>query len=318
MTLENSLPEPAVQVSGLSKFYDGKAVVKNVSFSIPTGTVYGFLGCNGAGKSTTTKMMMGMVPADSGSVRLLGHDIHEMSPRVRERIAYIAEGHPFYSWMTIRDAIQFTKSFYRNWNEELLQQMLDHFGLSVKKKIKRLSKGQQAQVSLALAMAPQPELLIMDDPTLGLDTVVRREFLESMIQIIQRQGRTIMFSSHVLGDVERVADRIGIMVGGVLRVDCTVDEFKQAVRKLVLQFGGTIPENLSFPQASGVVGSRTVLDRLEVIVVGLNEEHQHLAESLGPKQITVEEMNLEDAFVEYTRANRRNVPLFVDLLEAQA
>ena len=129
--------------------------------------------------------------------------------------------------MTVGEAARFTRAFYRNWNGDLLEQILDHFELSRRAKIRRLSHGQRAQVSLALAVAADPELLILDDPTLGLDTVVRRDFLESLIQIIQRRGRTILFSSHILGDVERVADRIGVLVDGVLRVDCPTDHFKE-------------------------------------------------------------------------------------------
>ncbi len=145
--------------------------------------------------------------------------------------------------MTIRQAVAFTTSFYPNADRHLVEQILDHFALSPKAKIGRLSKGQRAQVSLALAIAPDPELLILDDPTLGLDTNVRRDFLESMIQIIQRRGRTILFSSHVLGDVERVADRVGVMVDGVLRVDCPAEHFKRSVRKIVVEFGREPPPN---------------------------------------------------------------------------
>ncbi len=133
-----------------------------------------------------------------------------------------------------------------------MAQILDHFGLSRRAKIRRLSNGQRAQVSLALAVAADPELLVLDDPTLGLDTVVRRDFLESMIQIIQRRGRTILLSSHILGDVERVADRIGIIVDGVLRVDCPTEHFKQSVRKVVLEFDREPPP---LPGLPGLVGS---------------------------------------------------------------
>src|SRR3954467_10522723 len=138
--------------------------------------------------------------------------------------------------MTIDDAVKFTRAFYPKWNDTLVDQVLDHFELRRRQKFRRLSRGQQAQVSLALAVAPDPELLVLDDPTLGLDTVVRRDFLESLIQIIQRQGRTILISSHILADVERVADRIGILIDGVLRVDCPTDYFKMSLRKLVLEF----------------------------------------------------------------------------------
>jgi ABC-2 type transport system ATP-binding protein len=204
--------------------------------------------------------------------------------------------------------VAFTRPFYPTWNGKLLEQILDHFELPFRVKIRRLSAGQQAQVSLALAVAPEPELLILDDPTLRLDTVVRRDFLESMIQIIQRRGRTILFSSHILGDVERVADRIGMMVDGVLRVDCPTDYFKESIRKVVLEFTKEPPE---FPGCEGLVSSRRVGVKLELVIVGFKEEHRRLAESLAPRSLEVVEMSLEDAFIEYTRGPRRSLPIFV-------
>src|SRR5581483_1323949 len=134
-------------------------------------------------------------------------------------------------------------------------------GLSPSAKIGRLTKGPRAQVSLSLAIAPDPELLILDDPTPGLDTVVRRDFLESMIHIIQRRGRTILFSSHILSDVERVADRIGVMADGVLRADCPTDVFKQQIRKIVLEFDRDPPPVTPWP---GLVSERQVQSSREL------------------------------------------------------
>jgi ABC-2 type transport system ATP-binding protein len=209
--------------------------------------------------------------------------------------------------MTVEEAVRFTRSFYSRWNDVLVEQILDHFELAPRKKLRRLSRGQQAQVSLALAVAPDPELLILDDPTLGLDTVVRRDFLESLIQIIQRQGRTILFSSHILGDVERVADRIGVMVGGVLRVDCRTETFRESVRKIVLEFIGEPPDAPSIP---GLVSYRQVGGSLELVLVGYDDAQREAVERLEPRSIEILELNLEDAFIEYTRGQRRSLPLF--------
>src|SRR5262245_19203734 len=218
--------DDAIRTERLTKYYGGCKVVDHLDLRIPRGTVYGLLGRNGAGKSTTLKMLTGMVRPDRGRVELLGEDVESLSPPTRARVAYLAEGHPLYGWMTIRQALDFALSFHRDADRTFAEQVLDHFALSGKAKIGRLSRGQRAQVSLVLAVATDPELLILDDPTLGLDPNVRRDFLESMIQIIQRRGRTILFSSHVLGDVERVADRVGVMVDGVLRADCPAEHFK--------------------------------------------------------------------------------------------
>ncbi len=297
----------AIITHRLTKHYGNRRVVDSLNLRVPKGTVYGFLGRNGAGKSTAIKMMLGMIHADSGHAELLGERSDNLSPEMRGRIAYLAEGHPLYGWMTIGEAVRFTRPFYPTWNHTLMEQILDHFGLSRRQKIRRLSNGQRAQVSLALAVAPEPELLILDDPTLGLDTVVRRDFLESLIQIIHRRGRTILFSSHILGDVERVADRIGILLDGVLRVDCPTERFRESVRKIVLEFHGPPPEQIACP---GLVSRRQNGSQLELVTVGYDDTQRTAIEAMEPRSIEVLDLNLEDAFIEYTRGPRRSLPLF--------
>jgi ABC-2 type transport system ATP-binding protein len=304
--------DDAISTHRLTKYYGSRKVVDSLNLQVPRGAVYALLGRNGAGKSTTLKMLTGMIRPDAGRIELLGENLDTLSPTLRSRIAYLAEGHPLYTWMTIKQAVDFTLSFYPDADRKLLEQVLDHFNLSLKTKISRLSKGQRAQVSLALGIAPDPELLILDDPTLGLDTNVRRDFLESMIQIIQRRGRTILFSSHVLNDVERVADRVGIMIDGVLRVDCPADYFKRAVCKVVIEFGPQQPE---LPSMAGLLNSWRVGTRTELVFVGYGPAQRAALESLNPRRVEVQELNLEDAFIEYTRGPRRALPvLFGDQL----
>jgi ABC-2 type transport system ATP-binding protein len=299
--------DDAIRTYRLTKHYGGRRVVDNLDLRVPRGTVYGLLGRNGAGKSTTLKMITGMVQPDHGRVELLGGNIETLSAEVRGRIAYLAEGHPLYTWMTVREAVAFTMAYYPAADRAVVDGILEHFGLSPKAKIGRLSRGQRAQVSLALAIAPDPELLILDDPTLGLDTNVRRDFLESMIQIIQRRGRTILFSSHILGDVERVADRVGVMVDGVLRVDCRAEHFKRSVRKVLVEFGREPPP---LPPCPGLLSDWRVGTRRELVFIGYGPQQRAAVEPLTPQRIEEVELNLEDAFIEYTRGPRRSLPLF--------
>lgn len=296
-----------IAIERLTKHYGQRRVVDVVNLRVPAGCVYGFLGRNGAGKSTLIKMLLGMVHPDAGHATLLGEDISQLRPETRGRIAYLAEGHPIYRWMTVAEAIRFNRPFYTVWHDHFLSAILDHFQIPRRQKIGRLSNGQRAQVSLALALAPDPELLILDDPTLGIDTVVRREFLESMIHLIQRKGRTIFFSSHILGDVERVADRIGIVMDGVLRVDCPTDHFTSSLRRVVLEFTGSVPE---FPSCPGLVSQRQIGGKLELIVVNYGQEQAALVESLRPESVEVLDMNLEDAFIAYTRDPVPPLPSF--------
>jgi len=296
---------------GLTKYYGAQCAVDSLNLRVAQGKVYGLLGRNGAGKSTAIKMLLGMAHPNYGRAELFGEDASRLRPETRARIAYLAEGHPLYRWMTVDLAVRYTRAFYERyrWNQPLVEQILDHFELSPKRKIRRLSNGQQAQVALALAVATDPELLILDDPTLGLDTVVRRDFLESLIQIIQRRGRTILFSSHILGDGERVADRIVILVDGVLRGDCPPAHFKESVRKVVLDFEGEPPE---LPSIRGLVNRRQVGHKLELVVVGFGEAHRQLFASSQPRGMEVIDFNLEDAFIEYTRGPRRSLPIFAE------
>lgn len=303
--------EPAILTHRLTKHFGQKRVVDSLDLRVPTGSVYGLLGRNGAGKSTAVKIMVGMVRPDSGHAELLGERAQKLPPETRARICYLAEGHPLYGWMTIGDAVRFTRAFYpAAWNATLCEQVLDHFELSRSQRFRSLSRGQRAQVSLALGVAPEPELLILDDPTLGLDTVVRRDFLESLIQIIQRKGRTILFSSHNLADVERVADRVGVMLGGVLRVDCPTETFRESVRKLVLTFNGPAPDGReALGDCPGLVGTWTVGDTLEVVLVGYDDTQRAAVERLEPRSIELLELSLEDAFIDYTRGPKRSLPL---------
>jgi ABC-2 type transport system ATP-binding protein len=295
----------AIVTERLTKSYGGRPVVNNLSLRVPEGSVYGLLGRNGAGKSTLLKVLVGMVHPDYGRWSLLGEDGANLSVKTRGRIAYLAEGHPLYSGMTIGQAVAFNKAFYPASDPSLVEKILDHFGLDRKAKISRLSKGMRAQVSLALALAPDPELLILDDPTLGLDTNTRRDFVESMIGVIQRRGRTILFSSHVLGDVERVADRIGILIDGVLRVDCPTEHFKTAVRRVVVEFGRRPP---ALPALSGLLHEQMDGTRCELVIVHFGPEQRAALETLSPRRIDVMELNLEDAFIAYTRGPRRPLP----------
>lgn len=292
----------------LTRYYGRNRVVNGLNLTIEEGSVYALLGRNGAGKSTTIKMLMGLVRPDFGTATVLGENTHHMTAETRAQISWVGEGHPLYGWMTVDAAIRFVKPFYPVWHDDLVDQVIDHFRLPRRRRLFRLSNGQRAQVSLALAVASDPKLLILDDPTIGLDTVVRRDFLESMIQIIQQEGRTILFSSHILSDVDRVADHIGIMVDGVLRVDAPSERFREAMRKVVVE----LPSPLSqAPSCQGLASWAQTGTRLELVFVDFGEVHQAYIDSLSPIAQDIMELNLEDAFVEYTRGARGVMPSFV-------
>lgn len=299
--------EIVLETQGLTKYYGSTLAVDHLDLKVPRGCICGFVGRNGAGKTSAIKLMLGFLAPTAGSSKLLGCDSTALTPEIRQRIGYVSEGHRLFRWMSIAELEQFQRAFFpEQWDKKLFADMIEYFELSRKKKVKHLSNGQRAQVSLALALAPKPELLIMDDPTLGLDAAIRRQFLEGMIELIMRQGRTVLFSSHILADVERVADRIAVIDKGVLRANCSLEQFRTAVKKVIFSFGDSVPAEVDI---EGLLHCRRSEKQLELTLVGTEEAQiAEWAKSAGAEEYHVAKMNLEDQFIEFTApANRKKL-----------
>lgn len=286
-----------IECEGLTKEFGKTRAVWDLTLRIPRGTVYGLLGRNGCGKTTTIKLLMGLLRPTRGTCRLLGHPSADLPPAVRERVGYLIEGHPLYRSWKIRQLESFTRSFYRAWDAGFFRQVLERFELDPARRAWSLSRGERGMVALALVLAAGPEVLVLDDPALGLDALARRRFLETVIEIIQREGRTILFSSHNLADVERVADRIGVMDRGVLRADCPTHEFLDRVRKVEIAPPATLEAIVSFP---GLLDYERKGERLALTLVNLDDERRARLKALSPDGLEEFPLNLEDAFIAYT------------------
>jgi ABC-2 type transport system ATP-binding protein len=202
----NSEPGCAIETVELTKRFGKQFAVDHLTMRVPEGSVFAFLGRNGAGKTTTIRIMLDLLDRTSGEARILGLDCVRESLEIKRRIGYVAEGQKMYDWMKVDEIIWFCKGFYPNWDDAFAAELKDKLELSGEKKVGELSRGTQAKLALLLAMSYHPELLILDEPTAGLDVVVRRDFLEGVIELIQEQGRTVFFSSHIVHEVERAAE----------------------------------------------------------------------------------------------------------------
>ncbi len=220
---------PVVEFAGVARWFGTQPVLQGLSFRVEPGQVYALLGRNGAGKTTALRILLGFLQPHAGRATVLGHDCTALPPAVRGRIGYVGEDHRLYPTMTVGDAVEFEAGTRPSFRRAFADQALQRCGLPADRRIPRLSRGQRAQLSLVLAVASNPELLVCDDPALGLDAVMRRELLDALIDLLADTGCAVLLSSHFLHDVERIADRVGILHDGALLVDATLDDVKRRV-----------------------------------------------------------------------------------------
>lgn len=224
---------PVLSFDRVHRWFGSQHVLRGLSFAVEPGQVYALLGRNGAGKTTALRILLGFLEPLAGRATVFGRDCAELGAGERARIGYVGEEHRLYPTMSVASAIAFEAATRPGLRRNFADAAAERCGLRRGQRIPLLSRGQRAQLSLILAIASSPELLICDDPALGLDVVMRREFLDVMIDLLADTGCTVLFSSHFLSDVERVADRIGVLHDGALLVDATLDDLKRRVRRCV-------------------------------------------------------------------------------------
>ena len=230
-----------IATHGLTKIFGGRVVVNRLNLSVPQGAIFALLGGNGAGKSTTIRMLTGLLPPDAGSAQILGEDCWSAAIELRHRVGYVPEKPRFYDWMNVREIGWFTAGFHKAGFFPRYVELMQRFRLDPAARLRTLSKGGYAKVGLALALASDPEVLILDEPTSGLDLFIRREFLASMVELAGA-GRTILLSSHGIAEVERVASHAGFMAEGRLLLAASIEELRKRIVRVRLRFEGLPPD----------------------------------------------------------------------------
>jgi ABC-2 type transport system ATP-binding protein len=224
------MSEPVIAVSALTRRFGAKRALDTVTLTIPRGGVYGLVGANGAGKTTLIKHVLGLLRAESGTVRVFGLDPVKDPAGVLARIGYLSEENDLPGWMRLDELVRYSKAFYRGWDYGYAEELRQTFGLDPSAKIKNLSKGQKARAGLLIALAYRPELLLLDEPSSGLDPIVRRDILAAIIRTIAHEGRTVVFSSHLLDEVEQVADHVTMIQEGRILLSGPLVEIKETHR----------------------------------------------------------------------------------------
>jgi ABC-2 type transport system ATP-binding protein len=297
------MSDVVIQIDGFTRHFGSTIAVDGLDLTVGQGQVFGFLGRNGAGKTTTIKSVLGLLRPTSGMVRVLGLDPATDGVELKQRIGYVPETPQLYSWMRVHEIVRFTSQFYACWNDAHVATLLDQFGLDAECRVKNLSRGMSAQLALVLAMGHDPELLILDEPATGLDVLVRRDFLESIVQVIQQQGRTVLLSSHMVHEVERVADRVAVIEGGKLLVCQDTDAFKGRVKKVLVRLSNDDESGLK-----GVAGVSEIEgsgDRRLVTIGNYDESCRQALHEAGAEVVYVVDMSLEESFIELVRPHAR-------------
>ncbi len=241
---------PVITVTDLTRRFGGTTALSSVSVSIPCGAVHGLVGANGAGKTTLIKHILGLLRADSGSVRVFGLDPVADPVAVLTRIGYLSEENDLPGWMRVDELLRYSRAFYPGWDDRYADELQQAFALEPAAKVRTLSKGQKARVGLLLALAYRPDLLVLDEPSSGLDPIVRRDILGAVMRTIASEGRTVLFSSHLLDEVERVADHVTMISHGQIVLSAPMATLKASHRCLAVHFADSRPQP---PDIDGVL-----------------------------------------------------------------
>jgi ABC-2 type transport system ATP-binding protein len=294
----------AIETTGLGRRYGSRWVVQDLGLQVKRGAVYGFLGLNGAGKSTTIRMLMGLIRRHGGNASVLGLDPQKSGVEIKRRVGYVAEMHNFYGWMKVQELCDFVATYRQGeWKPKLADDYLRRFRIPTDTKVKDLSKGQRAKTALVLAMAFDPEMLILDEPTGGLDPLARREFVEGILAEYQEAGKTIFVSSHLVNEISGLVDHVGIIHEGGLLYSGRVEEFLSSVQRVQLCFDDKAPHGIA---CEGMLRCQTT-GRDAMVSVRDFDEDRTLPElkRFNPSSFKVERLNLEDAFVEFIAGTER-------------
>lgn len=285
-----------LRVENLSKSFGRKKVLRDLSLSLEKGKVYGLLGNNGEGKTTLIRILLGVIPADDGLIVYQGRPVTFADAAYKRTVGYIAEENIFYDRMTVRELLRFNAAFYPTWNRQKAEDYLNRFALSGRDKIRNLSRGMKLKLGLVAALASEPELLVLDDPTSGLDVPTRHDFLRNIIREITEAGTTVLFASHMVHELERIIDRLAILHGGRLVLDVDYEDFRAKIKKVTLV---GIPEELEKVKVEGILTKNISANGCELIVYPWDEKKQETLAAASQASLETSALSLEEIFISF-------------------
>lgn len=286
---------PVLQVAGLCKSFGQREVLRGIDWAVPAGRVVGLLGRNGAGKTTLLRCLLGLSPIDGGEVRLLGAPMTEPGGERMHRIGFVPQTFDLFPWMKVRAYLDFTAAFYARWDHALAKRLTDSWELDPRQKIGQLSQGQRQKLAIVRAIAPQPDLLVLDEPVASLDPQARRAFMAELLELMSRPDKTVIFSTHITADLERAGADIALLRDGRIQFTRPLAELRERFVRAVLHRAEGWPE---LPQGPGLLKAHASGAELQLLIEDADPRVlRTMAEDFGA-DLRLETPSLEDLFVE--------------------
>jgi ABC-2 type transport system ATP-binding protein len=292
--MNSTTAETIVSVTGLCRRFGSKIALDRISLDVRRGQVFGLVGANGAGKTTLIKHVLGLLKAEEGTVRVFGRDPVLEPVAVLSRLGFLSEDRDLPGWMEVNELIRYSGAFYPRWDSHYAEQLREQFQLDPRARIKHLSRGELAKAGLLVALAHRPELLVLDEPSSGLDPVVRREILEAIVRSVADEGRTVLFSSHLLDEIERVSDSILMMSGGRVVLKGALPEILESHYRFTLRFEAPLAQAPTLAGALSVKGTGL---EWTVLCNGARGEVLAAAQRLGARVVAEDNASLDEIFL---------------------
>ena len=289
---------PVIELSGIHKHFGSKHTLRGIDLVVPAGTILGLMGKNGAGKSTLIKILLGLLKPSMGAASIFGEDAWNLGADNKQRIGYVPQTLTGFRWMTAKTYLEYVGAFYETWNPEKARTLVGAWELDPDARLSRMSEGEVQKLSIIQALAHEPDLLVFDEPVASLDPLARRKFMRELVELNMNDNRTMLFSTHIASDLERVASDIAILKDGRVAYHGDFSSLQERIRRLHISSDHALPQSLSIPKATyceiaGTTATATVDGMTDV-------EIQKLRTELSAN-ITVEQLNLEEIFMETHR-----------------
>lgn len=287
----------ALQTKKLTKRFDADSVLKGIDLTIEPGQIVGLIGTNAAGKTTLIKCLLGLLQPTSGQCSLLGEDSWNLSGATKARIGYVSQDFELLPWMTVQGMCDYTGAFYQQWQPQHVDRLLAEWQLPRDKRVGALSVGQRQKLAVILAMGHQPELLMLDEPVASLDPFARRQFLQSLVQFTESEQNTVLFSTHITSDLERIASHVAILRDGQLAWFGPLDTLKEGCKRLRIYSQQPLPPHFAVP---GAIRYELSGQHALVSVAHMNDQLRDTIAQQWQADVQVEDLNLEEIFLEWT------------------